>query len=352
MNSQNTDDTYAIIMAGGYGERLWPLGRRKCAKQVLPLLCEGRSLIEDTVQRLFPLFSPERILVITNSEYREQIEALLPLPPENIIGEPCRRDTAPCIALATALVGRRSSKATMVVLPSDHVISPAKVFQDSLRSATRQAQSGYLVTLGIKPTYPATGYGYIRVGAAESPGFSRADAFIEKPDKNRAQIFFADEKYRWNSGIFIWRVDAITTAFHRFAPRLGEKIVYWQKGNDYSKDFSQCDKISIDYAVIEKADNLLVGDASFVWNDIGSWNSLFHVLRRNYRQNVVRGRVVAHDTDGCVLFSDKDTLLGTIGIRDMVVVKSGNGILVCPLTETQRIKELIHIISETNGGYL
>lgn len=341
----DTDKLYAVIMAGGRGERFWPAGRKKTPKQLLALAGE-KTLIEDTVQRLFPLLAPERILVITNRSYVEQVRALLPLPPENIIGEPEGRNTAPCVALATALVRRRDPAATMMVLPADHIIHPAKLFQQTLLAAAEAARSGDLVTLGIKPTYPATGFGYLRLAPGDHSMPCKVLGFREKPDLETAEKFIEDRDYRWNSGMFIWRTDAISAAFAKYAPALSGKLESWSNGSDYTADFAECEKISIDYAVMEKADNIIAIDAGFEWNDLGSWSALRSASSMDENGNTVRGKVIALESEDNVLISDDDTLLGVVGLRNMAVVKSGNGILVCPLEDEQKTHLLTGTIRE------
>ena len=331
---------YAVIMAGGRGERFWPAGRAMRPKQLLPLTGE-KTMIEETVQRLFPLIPPEHVLVITNRDYVKQIRDLLPIPPENVIGEPERRDTAPCVALATALVRRKNPEATVIILPADHVIRPAKVFQETLKQAAEQARNGYLVTLGIFPSFPATGYGYMHLGADNGAGFRQVLEFKEKPDLATAEAFLKDGHYRWNSGIFIWRTDVISEALRKYVPEIGVRMDAWAAGADFMKDFAECQKISIDYAVMEKADNVIAGNPDFEWNDIGSWSSLRTILPLDADGNACKGKVVTWDSKNNVLFSDDDTLIGVIGMQNTAVVKSGNGVLVCPLSDEQKVKQLL-----------
>lgn len=331
---------YAVIMAGGRGERFWPAGRMDRPKQFLQLSDE-KTMLEDTVQRLFPLITPDRLLVITNVTHVETVRQLLPIPPENVIGEPEGRDTAPCVALAAALVRRRNQDATMCLLPADHVIRPAKLFQETLLAAAEQAQSGALVTLGITPTRPATGYGYLQLGNTVSHGFHKVTAFREKPDAATAEKFFHDGNYRWNSGMFIWQCSAISKAFAQYAPDLSEKLESWSAGKDFTADFAECRKISIDYAIMEKADNVIAGTTSFYWNDLGCWSSLRAVLPMDAAGNAIKGNATVLDSAGNVLMSDDQHMIGVIGMHHTAVIQSGNGILVCPLSAEQRVKELI-----------
>ena len=330
---------YAVVMAGGRGERFWPLARKERPKQMLPLIGR-RTLIEETVQRLFPLFAPENIMVITNDSLVAEMRELLPIPVENIVGEPDRRDTAPCVALGTALIRRRDPNATMVMMPADHVIKPQKKFHSLLIAAADAAASGALVTLGVVPTFAATGYGYIHAEEGDSEGFRRVLEFREKPDSATAEQFFQDGNYLWNSGIFVWRVEAISEALRRFAPELGRKCDAWASGSDFRADFGECEKISIDYAIMEKADNVLVGGLRLYWNDIGSWSSLYSLLPQDEDGNAVNGPVATLDSTGNLIWSD-GVLIGVIGMHGVAVVKSGDGLLVCPMSEEQRVKELI-----------
>ncbi len=347
----DTSKLYAVVMAGGRGERFWPAGRVNRPKQLLPLFGD-QTMLEETVLRLFPLIAPERLLVITNQSYVEQVRSLLPIPAENVIGEPVGRDTAPCVALATALVRRRDPDATMILVPADHLIRPAKLFQDTLRFAVKEAQNNALVTIGIVPTGPSTGYGYLQLGEEVLPGCRKALAFKEKPDVATAEKFFRDGNYRWNSGMFIWQVSAISAEFARCAPALSEKLEAWAQGADYTQDFASCQKISIDYAVMEKAADVLVCDANFYWNDVGSWGSLRSVLPPDENGNAVRGTVVALDAVNNVLVNESDGVLGVVGIRDCAIVRSGNGVLVCPLSKEQSVKALVQKIAEKNPEFL
>ncbi len=335
----NTSHLFAVIMAGGHGERFWPVGRRNCPKQFLRLVSE-KSLIEETVQRLFPLIPPERILVITNKDFVGQTRELLPIPAENIIGEPEGRNTAPCIALATALLKKTAPESTMILLPADHVISPVKKFQTALLDAAEEAQSGALITLGIIPHNPSTGYGYIQAGEFDGD-FATVQKFREKPDRCTAEQFLRDGNYFWNSGIFVWRTDAIEREFQQHAPALAEKISGWVSGIDFHSDFAACEKISIDYAIMEKAEKVKVRKVDFLWNDIGSWSNLHSLFPRDENGNVIKGNVVSLDSYDNVIMGDSNITLGVIGMRNIALIQSGDAILVCPLAEEQRVKELI-----------
>lgn len=276
-------------MAGGRGERFWPASRYSRPKQLLPLLSE-RSMIEETVQRLFPLIAPERLLVVTNREFVTKIRELLPIPAENVIGEPVGRDTAPCVALAAALVKRRDPEATMVLLPADHVIHPARLFQETLCAAAEQAQAGALVTLGVAPGYAATGYGYIHIGDMVAPGFYKVLEFRENRWPSPRNNLFVTEVTNGTAAYLSGGLMR-SAALFRFIAGLQEKIDVGPEPGILESDFAACSRISIDYAIMEKAENVLVGSAPFDWNDIGSWSALRSLLPADEYGNTIRGRI-------------------------------------------------------------
>ncbi|MBO5923754.1 MAG: mannose-1-phosphate guanylyltransferase, partial [Lentisphaeria bacterium] len=280
------DKIFAVIMAGGKGERLWPLSSEERPKPLISLNGQ-QTLLEDTVQRLFPLLNAENVFVITDEKSAVQAREILMLPPENIIAEPCRRNTAPCIALAAALIRRKCEDATMIVLPADHRITPVKRFQEDLLDCIEQSQTGSLTILGVTPDKPATGYGYINAGEKIAPGIYKVNAFKEKPDFETAQHYMMDGNYWWNCGIFVWQVSTIAEAFLKHNPALYEKFILWVNGGDYTHDFESCEKISIDYAIMEKAGNVVVKQASFQWNDLGTLGALYEITMKDFHENAI-----------------------------------------------------------------
>ena len=320
---------FAVIMAGGKGERLWPLSTEERPKPLLALNGQ-QTLLEETVQRLFPLLSAENIMVITDEKSAVRAREILSIPSENIIAEPCRRNTAPCIALATALIRRRCEDAVMIVLPADHKITPVKRFQEDLQDCVDQSVSGNLAVLGIVPDNPATGYGYICAGEKIDNGFYKVDSFKEKPDFETASKYLANGNYWWNCGIFVWSVAAVTAAFEKFVPELYAKIEKWSKSGNYRDDFADCPKISIDYAIMEKADNVVVRQTSFKWNDVGSWQSLYELAVKDFYGNAVtsNGKVQLERSRGNLIVCDDDTEIRLDDICDCAVVKSGKLLLV------------------------
>ncbi len=323
---------FAVIMAGGKGERLWPLSTEERPKPLISLNGQ-QTLLEETVQRLFPLLNAENVLVITDERSAILARNILPLPEENIISEPCRRNTAPCIALAAALVKQRCEDAVMIVLPADHRITPVKRFQEDLQDCIEQASSGNLTILGVVPDKPATGYGYINAGEKIAPGFYTVSDFKEKPDFETACNYMANGNYWWNCGIFIWSIPAIVSAFEKFVPELHRKISYWSQCGDWKSDFNECPKISIDYAVMEKADNVVVKQASFQWNDIGSWQALYELSVKDFYGNAITssGKVQLESTRNNLVFCDDDTEIRIEKMTGCAVIKSGKSLLIKPL---------------------
>ena len=323
------DKIFAVIMAGGKGERLWPLSTEERPKPLLSLNGQ-QTLLEETVQRLFPLLTAENIIVITDEKSAVQSRDILSIPPENVIAEPCRRNTASCIALATALIKKRCEDAVMIVLPADHKITPVKRFQEDLQDCINQSVAGNLAVLGVVPDNPATGYGYICAGEKIDNGFYKVESFKEKPDFETARKYLADGNYWWNCGIFVWSVAAITAAFEKFVPELYAKIISWSQDGNYQDDFADCPKISIDYAIMEKAGNTVVKQTSFKWNDIGSLQALYELAVKDFYGNAVtsNGKVQLEESSGNLVICDDDTEIRLEKTSNCAVIKSGKSLLV------------------------
>ena len=320
---------FAVIMAGGKGERLWPLSNDERPKPLISLNGQ-QTLLEDTVQRLFPLLNAENVFVITDEKSAVQSREILMLPEENIIAEPCRRNIAPCIALAAALIKRRCEDATMIVLPADHRITPVKRFQEDLMDCIEQAQTGSLTILGVTPDKPATGYGYINAGEKIAPGIYKVNAFKEKPDFATAQHYMMDGNYWWNCGIFVWQISTIAEAFQKYNPSLFGKFDSWANGGDYTHEFETCEKISIDYAIMEKADNVVVKQASFQWNDLGTLGALYEITMKDFHENAISspGKIQLDESDRNLIFCDDETEIRLENIENCAVIKSGKSLLI------------------------
>ncbi len=339
---------YALIMAGGWGERFWPKSRRAHPKQLLKIGV-SRVMLEETVSRLKSLVPEERIFIITNAEQAGLVRKLLPRL-KNIIAEPLSKNTAGAIGLGAIKIQKENPEAVMLVLPSDHKIGSARAFVATLKKAAEWAvKTDSLVTIGIKPRRPATGYGYIKVKGKErqSKEVYRVDKFIEKPGPAKAKRFLKTGNYYWNSGMFIWRTGRILEEIETHLPRLYQgleeiKKVLGKSGEDrvIRKVYEKIDKISIDYGVMEKADNVALIPAAFDWDDVGSWASLSRLHRKNRGGNVLVGDAVELDSKNSILVCDEG-LLGAFGIEDLIVVKSGDAVLVCPVERAEEVKTLV-----------
>ena len=349
------EHTYAVIMAGGGGTRLWPVSRKNRPKQMIPLV-ENRTLFQTTVQRLDGLFPPERILVVTVPAQAPELMAQVPdLPRENFLLEPEPRGTASAIGLAAALLYRRDSKAVMASLHSDHFIRNNDLFALLLRVAADVAKKNYLVTLGITPSYPATAYGYIQRGELLREQFGypayRVLRFTEKPDQAAAREMLQAGDHSWNSGIFVWKAARILEEFQRQMPSF--KMVLDDLAALYgTRDFDgnlarlwpTLDTETIDYAIMENAEKVAVIPASGLeWSDVGSWDSLFDVLLPDEHGNIVfSGHHIALDTHNSLVYGNRDNrLIVTIGVDDLVVVDSGDVLLVCRRDEAQKVGRLV-----------
>ncbi|GMA16010.1 mannose-1-phosphate guanylyltransferase [Deinococcus metallilatus] len=340
-----------VILAGGSGERFWPLSRKHRPKQFLTLDETGRSLLQATSDRLSVLSgSAEQVMVVTGGEYRTQVLEQLPeMPVENLIVEPVARDTAPAVLYAALRVAQEAPDAVMGVFPADHRITDPGAFGQVVRRAISVAHTtGQLVTLGITPTFAATGYGYIQRGEllldGELPAY-RVDRFTEKPDAQTARTLVADGRYTWNSGMFIWRVEAILAAFRQHQPemyaQLSEAFRQGRRAQGIRTTFPELRKISIDYAILEKSDQVVVIPAEFGWDDLGDWNALERLLKTE-GQNVTVGRHVGLDTGGAILYTTRgDDLIATIGLEDVVIVRTDEVTLVVRKDRTQDIKKVV-----------
>jgi mannose-1-phosphate guanylyltransferase len=351
---------YAVIMAGGSGTRLWPLSRWNRPKQLLPLI-GGRSLLDLAVERLTGLFEHKNILIVTNAEYADQIAAELPqLPRANIVGEPEGRDTANAVALAAQLLAARDADATMAIFTADHIIRPTSVFIQAVRTAceTAEQHADALVTFGIRPTWPHTGLGYIHCSQTVADGVRQVVGFKEKPDRHTARRYVESGEHYWNSGMFVWKVSAIRDALTRYLPGSMEKLApilaVAAEGKDYGpllRDiYPQLEKISIDFAVMEKAPKVLMVELKCDWLDVGYWPAIENIVDLDEGGNAV----VAKNTailDGFrnIVVTEDDHLLAILGIDDCIIVHSPDATLVCNKGESQRLKEMVELIRQKYG---
>lgn len=351
---------YAIILAGGAGRRLWPLSRTAKPKQLLNLL-GGKSLLEMAVERLEGIFDVKNILVITNAEYADLVKQALPqLPPANIIGEPEGRDTANAIALGAELLAARDENATMAVFTADHVIRPVECFAEMVAKACTiaEAHPEALLTFGIHPTWPHTGLGYIHCDKQIEPHVHNVAGFKEKPDHQTARRYVDSGVHYWNSGMFVWKLSAIRAALAQFLPdsleRLSPVVAAVRSGLDYSQILAEVypllTKISIDYAIMEKAGKVLMVELPCEWLDIGSWPALETVAELDDCGNVVvADNAVVVDSFRNVIVTQDDHLLAVLGMDDCIVVHSADATLVCNKSDSQRLKELVAEIEQKYG---
>lgn len=344
---------YALILAGGSGERFWPLSRRNRPKQLLRLVSE-QTLLEETVARLDGLVPPERILILTNVEQEKAVRDLLKrFPKENIVAEPAKRDTAAAVALGAGWVAARDHAATMLTLPADHVIADRTAFQETMKTAAAAAQeTGALVTIGIKPTWACPGFGYIEQGAAvrlrngnEKIAVHRVIRFREKPNVDLAESFLRKGNFRWNAGMFVWSITTVLSEFNRHAPELADFISQVRSPKNLDKilreRFATLPRISFDYAIMEKADRVLMVEASFDWDDVGSWQAVARYFKKDAQGNAANRAVTALDSSDNIIFNEGETTIALLGVRNLIVVRTGDAILICHRHEAERIKNLV-----------
>src|SRR5262249_49949194 len=350
---------HAVIMAGGGGTRFWPRSRQQRPKQFLALAGE-RTLLQQAADRIEAQVPPERPWVITAGQYREETGAQLPaLPAEHIIGEPCGRDTAACIGLGAALIAREDPGAVMLVTPADHVIEPVQEFRRGVHVAEQMAEehAGALITFGIPPTFPSTGYGYIHRGAelTSRQGVSvyRSRGFQEKPNHEVAERFVASGEYYWNSGIFVWKAATILKALRERRPNLLAAVQQiaeaWptpQRDAILRRQYEGLEKISIDKAVMEQAAEVLVAKAPFRWDDVGSWLALERMHPQDADGNPVLATHVGVDTHKCVIAGDADHLIATVGVKDLLIIQDGNATLVADRREESTVRKIVESLKQ------
>ena len=347
------DSIYALILAGGSGERFWPLSRRARPKQLLRLV-SNKTLLEETLARLEELVPTERTLILTNAEQESAVRKLLRnFPKENIVAEPAKRDTAAAVALGTGWVAARDHAAIMLVLPADHVIKNQTAFQETLALASDAAEeTSELVTIGIKPTWACPGFGYIELGKPvhlrkrpDRDAIHRVLRFREKPNLDLAESFLRKGNFRWNAGMFVWSVPTVLREFNRHAPELADFISQVGAPRNFEKAlserFSKLPRISFDYAIMEKADRVLVVEASFDWDDIGSWRAVANYFEKDKQGNASNRAITALDSSNNIVFEEDGTSIALLGVHDLIVVRTPDALLICHRHEAERIKDLI-----------
>lgn len=348
-------------MCGGVGSRFWPFSRGPMPKQFLDFFGSGRSLLQMAFDRIRQLIPPERILLMTNHMYADIVAQQLPeIPKSNVLCEPSRRNTAPCICWAAHHIARRDPDASMVVLASDHLILREDDFRCDIEEGLNYVETtGNLLTLGVKPSSPHTGYGYIQAGIScvDFPDILKVKSFTEKPDLEMARIFIESGEFYWNSGMFLWQAKSIIEAFKKHAPEL--EALFASAGKVYGTElepafiervFESATSISIDYAIMEKASNVYMKPVDFGWSDLGSWKSLYENSPRNQDGNVTQNcRVLTNDCSGSIFAIDGDKIVVADGLHDYIVAERGNALLIYPIAKEQSLRKVVSIVRERFG---
>lgn len=354
-------NTYAVIMAGGIGTRFWPFSRTNNPKQFHDVLGIGESMLQMTVARFEEICPIEHIYIVTNADYRELVQQHLPFLPENqILCEPIGRNTAPAICYATYKINQLNPNAVIVVAPADHVILKQLAFEHTIKQALAEAANAdILITLGIKPSRPDTNYGYIQYLEGNHE-LKKVKTFTEKPNLELAQIFLESGDFVWNAGIFIWNVQSILKAFKTYLPEISELFeegvqVYNsdQETSFINRVYSHSRNISIDYGILEKAENVYMLPSDFGWSDLGTWNSLYAIGNKDSNGNVIDGEVMLYDTTNCIIKTPKERLVVVDGLTDFIVAEFDNVLMICPKQDEQRVKDFLADAKSKKGpGYI
>ncbi|MEW6456544.1 MAG: sugar phosphate nucleotidyltransferase [Acidobacteriota bacterium] len=348
---------WAVILAGGMGTRFWPWSRQNNPKQFLPVISKS-PMIEETVKRIKPMIPEKNIIIVTHESFYKKIKKIFPkFNKENILLEPESKNTAPAVIYVASFISKKDRNSSILILPADHFIRKDELFHGLIKSAFEIAEENdYLITFGINPKAPETGYGYIEINRnkqIQKNGnyFFEVKQFKEKPSKEKAIEFISSKNFFWNSGIFLWSIEAFENKLEKFAP---EFFVYYKKFENAlaKKDFSllkniykKIQSISIDYALMEKSDDVFVGKANFIWSDVGSWSSLYELWGKDKNNNAIRANLTTIDSSGCVVFSEKK-LISLIDVKDMVIIDTDDALLICPKEKSQRVKEIIEMLKK------
>lgn len=357
------EHTYCVIMAGGVGSRFWPMSRSAYPKQFLDFLGTGRTLLQQTYDRFLPICPPENILVVTNAQYAPIVKEQLPaLKDAQILAEPSRRNTAPCVAYANHVIAARDPKALIIVAPSDHLVLKEHAFQETIGLALDQAAStDCLVTLGIMPNRPDTGYGYIQFEDSAKGGHPRVKpvkAFTEKPDHDTAVRFIESGEFLWNAGIFIWSLASIRKAYREHLPAMEQRFSTGEasfgtaaESTFISSIYDSCENVSVDYGIMEKAKNVFTVVSDFGWSDLGTWGSLYTHLPKDEHQNAAIGTdVKLYDCARNVVHAQDDRLMVLQGLEDYIVVSTKDALLVCRKQDEQEIKRFVNDLTAESGA--
>ena len=354
-------NNYCVIMAGGIGSRFWPMSRTAHPKQFIDILGTGQTLLQQTFERFVSICPKENIYVVTNDAYRSLVLEQLPeIKIENVLCEPARKNTAPCIAYASYKIYSQNKKANLVVAPSDHLITKEDTFTKAIKSCFRKSkEEECLITLGIRPTRPDTGYGYIQF--IESPvkekdeRIKKVKTFTEKPDAEMAKFFVQSGDFLWNAGIFVWSAKSIVKAYQKLLPEMAAvftSVKYNSSKEDegVKKAYAECKNISVDYGILEKADNVYVRSSLIGWSDLGTYGSLYNHIKKDEKENAIVGRnVMMYDSKNCIVNISKDKLVVVEGLHDYIIVESDDIILICKKQDEQRIRDFVNDVKLKKG---
>lgn len=346
-------NNHLVIMAGGVGSRFWPMSTAEKPKQFIDVLGTGRSLLQLTFDRFQGVCNPENVWVVTGLKYKDLVKEQLPeIPESNILCEPCRRNTAPCIAYVSWKIKAKDRNANIVVSPSDHIVMNVNEFRRVVTQCLKfTGETDAIITLGMTPTRPETGYGYIQadlsLSSPRNKEIFRVDSFREKPDLETAQRYIKNKSYFWNAGIFMWSVNTIVNAFRIYQPALSKVFedllpVYGtsQEQEEINKHFPECENISVDYAIMEKAEEIFVCPADFGWSDLGTWGSLLVQIKKDlYGNGVIGDNVSLYDTHNCIVHALDKKKVVIQGLDGFIVADKDDKLLICKLSEEQRIKQ-------------
>lgn len=359
----NSKHRYCVIMCGGIGSRFWPYSRARLPKQFLDFLGIGRTLLQMSFDRLVPMIPAENILVVTSERYADLVAQQLPeIPVENILLEPARRNTAPCVAWASWHIAARDPQASIIVAPSDHLITRDNIFQEAVLKGFSFVESNdALLTFGIEPTRPETGYGYIQIDDAVADNIRRVKTFTEKPDAELAKVFISTGEFFWNSGIFMWTAKSICDAFRRYSPDIAAEFdsvpvaTFCNPAveNEYiAKAYPSCVSISVDYAVMEKATNVYVETVNFGWSDIGTWGALYDISPKNADSNVTHDiNVLSYNSRGNIFAvrGESDRLVVVNGLEDYIIADADGVLLIWPRNQEQKIRQVVNDVKVKFG---
>ena len=348
------EHVYAVIMAGGVGSRFWPQSRAKTPKQLLDLTGSGKTMIAATQERLLPDIPPERVIVVTGEITADAVAKALPsVPRANILAEPVGRNTAPCIGWAAVHVRNRDPEGILAVMPSDHLIADKPAFSQAVRTAVEAARSGALVTFGVRPSHPETGFGYIEMGEGSGAGARPVLRFVEKPDLATAEKYLEAGNFTWNSGMFFFSAKRILDEIERQMPDLKKGLDELETvvGQDSEAQtvrqiYPQLPSQSIDYGIMEGASGILTVPVDFGWSDLGSWSAAYEQWGKDASGNAFEGEIAAVGTENCLVKGPPEKLIALVGVKDLVVVDTGDSLLVCDRHQSQNVKKIVDILKK------